>query len=443
VYKINPRAVWSDGVPVNADDFVYNWETARPGATDVDGSPIQSVPLPGGPDPIASVSGSDDGRTVTVVYKQPNIQWKGGPLFNYLIPAHIGRRVGFNTGFDRFDPNVEVSDGPFKIGAYNPGKDLTLVRNDRYWGTPARLDSIVIRFTTSDAGAAALKNGEGDALASDPVPDLVTQLKQAPGITTSVVPTLGQQYIGFNLHNDLLATPAVRQAFALALDRQTIVDRVMPKGESVKIDNSFLRAPGQPGYKDMSGGRYDHPDVAGAKRLLEGAGFVLGADGVYARDGKRLSLRARTFAEYPFDAALQLVQAQAKEAGIELRIDNAPLNILAAQLAKGDFDVELSNYGKNLFGTVSQFRPGNHWDYTNDKPNELIAQSNVELDDTKRQATLDDAERMLWADLPVLPLYQLPRLVAVRNTLLNVQPNPASPVVLFWNAERWAHAAKK
>ena len=443
VYKINPKAVWSDGVPVDADDFIYNWQTARPGATDIDGSPIQSVSLPGGPDPIASVTGSDGGKTVTVVYKQPNVQWKGGILFNYLIPAHVARRAGFNTGFDRFDPTVEVSDGPFKIGSYNPGKDLTLVRNDRYWVTPANLDSIVIRITTSDAGATALKNGEGDVMATDVSPDLLAQLSQVPGVTTHVVPGLSLEYVGFNQRNEFLAAPAVRQAFALAVDRQAIVERAIPKGQPAKFVDSFLRTAGQAGDRDLSGGRYDHQDVAAAKRLLEGAGFVLGPDGVYAKDGKSLSLRARTFSMYPYDSALQLVQAQVKQAVIELRIDDAPLNVLAPQLSKGDFDVELSAYGKSLFGTSNQFRPGNRWGYTNQTPNDLIAQSNLQLDDAKRQAMLDEADGDLWADLPILPLYQQPILVAARNTVSGIQPNPASITTLFWNPERWAHVARK
>src|SRR5206468_7206836 len=141
-----------------------------------------------------------------------------------------------------------------------------------------------------------------------------------------------------------------------------------------------------PEYRDTSGGRYDHPDVAAAKRLLEGAGFILGSDGVYAKDGKRLSLRGRTFTEAPHDAELELVQAQVKQAGIDVRIDDAPFNVLFPQLQKGDFDVEVLNYGKNQLGAVNQFRAGNHWAYANPEPNQLIATSNTELDTTKRLA---------------------------------------------------------
>jgi peptide/nickel transport system substrate-binding protein len=122
VFTINPKATWSDGVPVDADDFIYNWQIARTGATDVDGSPIQGF-NDALADSIASVTGSDSGKTVTAVFKQPNVEWKFGRVFNILIPAHIARRVGFNSGFERFDPAVEVSDAPFRLGTYNPGKD--------------------------------------------------------------------------------------------------------------------------------------------------------------------------------------------------------------------------------------------------------------------------------------------------------------------------------
>lgn len=132
VYKINPRAAWADGVPIDVDDFIYNWQMSRPGAVDVDGSPIQSGASQGSLDPIASVTGSDGGKTVTVVFKANYRPWRA--LFSTLMPAHIARSVGWNTGFDRFDPNVVISGGPFRIASYNPGSDLTLVPNEHITG---------------------------------------------------------------------------------------------------------------------------------------------------------------------------------------------------------------------------------------------------------------------------------------------------------------------
>ena len=444
VYKIHPQAVWSDGVPVSADDFIYNWELTRPGATDVDGSRIQSNVGTGRPDPIASVTGSDGGKTVTVVWKAHNVEWKSGSMFNQLVPAHVARKVGFNSGFDRFDPAVHLSDGPFRIASYNPGKDATLVRNERYWGTPANLDSVVFRFTSEDAAVGAFKNGEGDMVAGHALPDVVSQLESLPGITTRVYAGLSQEALLFNHRNALLAVPDVRKAIALALDRRTIFERVVSKGSTTGVVNSFLWANSQPTYRDTSGGRYDRPDVAGAKRLLEGAGFTAGSDGVYARDGKRLSFRIRAVAEAPHDQEAELVQAQLKQAGMELRIDNAPPGLFGPQFRSGDFDLAINSYGKNQFGTIN-LGPGSvlasAMAYANPRLDELMQAGHSELDESKRLAAIEQGDRMLWDDLPLLPLYQQPFLVAVRDTFLNIGPNPAGGQGEFWNIAQWARKA--
>jgi len=441
VYKINPKAVWSDGVPVDADDFIYNWQTTRPGATDVDGSLIQSNVGTSGPDPIASVTGSDAGKTVTVVWKQPNVEWKSGSMFNQLVPAHIARRVGFNTGFDHFDPALDVSDAPFRIAGYDPGKDVTLVRNEHYWGNAANLDSIVFRFTTEDAATGAFKNGEGDVVDGHALPDVVSQLQSLPGVTTNVIPSLSQETLLINQRNDLLAVPDVRKAVALALDRPGIYQRVVSKGSTTGVVDSFLWANNQPAYHDTSGGRYDRQDVPGAKRLLEGAGFTLGPDGVYVKDGKRLSLRMRTVAEAPHDQEAELVQAQLKPAGIEVRIETSPVAVIGPQLRSGDFDLAITSYGKNQFGTAN-FSPGSTlaaWTaYVNPRFDQLMQQAHGELDDAKRLQLIDQGDRALWDDMPLVPLYQQPVLVSVRDTFVNVGPNAAGGLGEFWNVEQWA-----
>jgi len=435
VYRLNPRAVWSDGEPVDADDFIYNWQTTRPGATDVDGSPIQSNVGTLGVDPIASVTGSDGGKTVTVVWKERNAQWKSGTMFNVLMPAHIASRVGFN-GFDRFDPAIHLSNAPFRLANYVPGRDATLVRNERYSGSAANLDSVVFRFTTADAAVGAFKNGEGDLVDGSALPDLVGQLDSVPGVTASVIASPTQKSVFFNQRNPLLAIPEVRRALALAVDRRAMHERVYSRGSTVGTVNSFLWANNQPEYRDTSGGRYDRPDVAAAKRLLEGAGFVLGNDGVYVKDGRRLSFRMSAVAGAPQTQEAELVQAHVKPAGIELRIETGPIGVLGPQIRNGDFDVAIFSYGKGQFGTVGTFRPGNSLGYANSRPDQLMQQAHSELDDTKRIALLEEADRMLWNDLPVLPLYQQPVVFAVRDAFLNIGPNPgASPL---WNLEHWA-----
>ena len=438
VYKINPKAVWSDGVPVTAADFIYNWQAGRPGGLDIDGSPLQAGVSSS---PIMSVTGSEDGRTVTAVFGERYAPWKSGfTPFNFLVPAHIAKRVGWNTGFDRFDPAVIVSSGPLRIESYNPGRDLTLVRNERYAGVPANLDRIVLRFTSDAEWTPGFRNGELDLLnIFDPSDDILAQVKTMPNAVSRVIPGLAQSYVGFNFRNELLAVPDVRKAIALSIDRRAVTERAVGRDADATVVNNHLLGNNQPDYRDNSGGRYERPDIAQAKRLLEGAGFVVAADGAYARHGQRLSFRLRA----PSDGAgvhVQLIQAQARQAGIDLRLDLAPFNVLTPQLARGDFDVEIINYTKNMWGILNHFRPGNRWAYPNPRPNELIQRSALELDDALRRDLLNEADAILWDDMPVLPLFQRPILNVWRDSIVNVEPN-ANASGVFWNVAQWARKA--
>jgi peptide/nickel transport system substrate-binding protein len=137
VYKLNPKAVWSDGTPITADDFIYNWQaqSGNPAYTDVGGKPYD-VASGAGYSQIASIVGSDpsggaacasgsaadrttglcpNGRTITVQFKPSFADWKS--LFVDIVPAHIARLVGWNTGFT--GPAQVISGSWFKIQSYN------------------------------------------------------------------------------------------------------------------------------------------------------------------------------------------------------------------------------------------------------------------------------------------------------------------------------------
>jgi peptide/nickel transport system substrate-binding protein len=91
---INPHAVWSDGVPVSADDFIYAWKSQKGDGADIDGQPDQVASTLGYRD-VASVVPSHGGKTVTVTFSTPYTDWRD--MFDHMVPAHIARRVGWNT----------------------------------------------------------------------------------------------------------------------------------------------------------------------------------------------------------------------------------------------------------------------------------------------------------------------------------------------------------
>jgi peptide/nickel transport system substrate-binding protein len=115
VYKIKQNAAWSDGTPVSADDFEYLWRNLNGSVKDND------VASTTGYDQIESVEGSDNGKTVTVVFKEPFTDWKS--LFYGLLPARYMAEVpgGWNTGLDKNPERIPVN-GPYRVSAWEQAR---------------------------------------------------------------------------------------------------------------------------------------------------------------------------------------------------------------------------------------------------------------------------------------------------------------------------------
>jgi peptide/nickel transport system substrate-binding protein len=447
VYKINKNAKWSDGVDINADDFIYNWKAQSGDASlkDVDDKPYDVASTTGYED-IQSVTGSDNGKTVTVVFKKKYSDWKA--LFSQsIVPAHIAKTKGWNDGFDKFDPAVVVSGGPFKIQSYNVGKDLTLAPNEKYWGTKPNLDSIVFRFITDSAQQVpALQNNEVDMIYPQPQLDLLNQVNAISGINHELTEGLSFEHLDFNFKNAFLKDPAVRKAFAKALDRKAIVTATVGQLDpKAVVDNNRIYVPNQPEYQDTSGGQYDAADPNAAKTALTADGFKLGADGIFTKGGKRLSLRLSTTAGNALrEAQGLLIQAQEKAAGIDIKIDNSPSKVLfGTRLPKGDFDVAnfawvatpFASSNKSIYATVPPGQQTQNYDsYSNPTVDAAMTAATGELDATKVKSDWNAIDKMLWDDMVTIPLYQKPTYVAYRNTFANIHDNASSNGPL-WNAE--------
>jgi peptide/nickel transport system substrate-binding protein len=210
-----------------------------------------------------------------------------------------------------------------------------------------------------------------------------------------------------------------------------------------KILNNRQYVTNQPEYKDTSGAKYDKADVAGAKKAMEGAGYALGADGIYAKGGKKVSIRFSTTAGNKLreDQGV-LFQSQMKAVGIDIRIDNTvSKDFFGKRLPNGDFDVAdfawvatpFPSSNKAIYSTGSD---SNYDNYGNAQVDSMYKQAVAELDDTKRKDLYNQIDSMLWDDLVTIPLYQKPTFIAVRNTFANVGDN-ASSEGPFWNAEHW------
>jgi peptide/nickel transport system substrate-binding protein len=202
VYTLNPKAVWSDGVPITAEDFKYAWEQQRGDPTDTAASPdVASI---AGYRDIASVTGSNGGHTVTVKFKTTFADWQ--MLFANLVPAHVMEKVGWNPACTTVDPAVDLSGGPFMLGSVTP-QAITLVQNPKWWGTPANAKTITIHIASSTAQLGQwMASGYVQVAAPTTVtPTFLTQMTGLPGAQSEVdtSATLLQLDMASSLDSDL------------------------------------------------------------------------------------------------------------------------------------------------------------------------------------------------------------------------------------------------
>ncbi len=147
-YTISPAARWSDGVQITAADFVYNWQQQL-----VVGPSLPAIDDYAGYTDIKSITSSDNGKLVNVVFYKPYADWEA--LFTNLVPAHIGEKYGWAAAFAGFDPKKVVSGGPFVITKFDPGRDLVLSRNPSYGGKPAHLSEIIFKVVHGETATIA------------------------------------------------------------------------------------------------------------------------------------------------------------------------------------------------------------------------------------------------------------------------------------------------
>ena len=439
-YRIRPEARWSDGVPITADDFRYLWQHLNGTNRRTDAATTT------GYDRIERVTGSDDGRTVTVVFKRPFADWKS--LFANLLPSHHVRRQpgGWNSGLDKH-PEKIPSGGPFRIAGFRPGETVTLQRNDRYWGPRAHLDRIVTRLVPdSDAQLDALRNREADLIRPQPTTDLINHVRQLPGVRSQTLPRPGFEHLTFNLKHPILAELAVRQAIATAIDTEQLVDRLLrPVDAAAQPLGNRIWLAGQQPYQDHAGG-YGKGDTQAARLLLEQAGWRLGGDGVYTKSGKPLRLRCLTFSGDPLRASEDvLLQAQLAKAGIRLELIARRMATVWDWVYDGNFDIADVAWIGNPFvlsGSQETYRTdgsGNPGRFSDPTVDDLFQRATGELDPARAADLGNEIDRRLWAQLPSIPLYQPPGFLAWRQDLVNVEHNTTTEGP-FWNAGTWGFA---
>jgi peptide/nickel transport system substrate-binding protein len=449
VYQINPRAVWSDGMAITYADFAYNWQ-AQSGRTefaDLGGKAYAPVDE-SGYDEISSVSGApSDPYTVTVTFSHPYPDWQS--LFSYLMPAHVGREIGFGSGFT--DPVADlVSGGPYLVSELQDGYSLELVRNAHYWGSPANLSTITYYFMSGPAETEnALSDGEVDVAALEADPTSFKQLQATSGLSVEPVASNFYEDLDFNEVRGPLLSPVLREAVMMALNRSGMASELLgPYGlATTSVDNRvYLR--GQPGYAPNGAG-YDQAAPAAALKLLEAKGYTLKGNVLKSPTGSPVGLSL--FVEQADPVAEQLaLLVTSSLAAIGVTVTTTPGGPLNADMfeepsalpAGWQMAIELRQaplYPSQIARSYATGGATNLDGYSSSAMNAL-ANEIRSVAPAQLPALYDEIDDQAWKDFVDIPLVQVPVVVARNSSLLNVEPGPYFGDIA-WDEQDWGFRA--
>ncbi len=153
LYKLNQQAVWSDGREIGADDFAAQWRALSGKDT------AYWTARNAGYDRIEKIERGANNLEVRVTFNKPYADWRS--LFSPLYPKQVmGSPDSFNDGARR---RLKATAGPFALTEIDrKAGEVTLGRNPRWWGRPAKLDKLVLREVSRNERAEALAKGKVD-----------------------------------------------------------------------------------------------------------------------------------------------------------------------------------------------------------------------------------------------------------------------------------------
>jgi peptide/nickel transport system substrate-binding protein len=504
-YTIKKGVTWSDGTPVNAADIMLAWVAQSGALNDANAKPktddngnitnqdqlvsqnlvyFNAAALGSGLANAPAVPTiSDDGQSLTVVYKTPDVGWEINMTSD--LPAHaimeetdpsltdatkakdalvkavqtddkaVLAKVAakWNTAFDMSanlptDKKLYLSDGPYVINGLKKDQYITMTQNPKYTGDhKPSIKNVTVRFIPDAlASVQALQNGEVSIIQPQSTQDVLKALKKIKNVKTSNIGASTYEHVDLTTNNkgpfdpaayggDAAKAKLVRQAFLLTVPRQQILDQLIkPLNPNAVLDDSQTQLPGTPDYDAMikanDSSQYDKVDIAKAKTLLAQAGVKTPVDVKFMYDNTN-PRRVNEFA---------LTQASAKLAGFNV-VDKGNKD-WSSLLGNKSYDAIVfawQNTGTNVTQAQATFQGGggnNFTGYDNPQVNDLWKQIAGELDPSKQQDLLRQMEKIVYNDAYGVTLYQFPQITAWSSKIENVSDAPLSPTY-YWNFWEW------
>lgn len=438
--KLRDGVKWHDGKPFTAEDVKFTLELL------VDPNFLSW-----------RRTGHELVRDITVV-SPTEITWRMDKPFapyasilasTFIVPKHIlGAEADKNNA--PFN-NAPVGTGPFKWLERVPGDHITLTANTDYFGDGPYLERIIYKYipdlTVMYTQFAA---GEIDVVGLQWITaDHYEDAKKLPGKVIEVMERSTVETVTFNLGKPQFQDLAVRQALYHAIDKQTIMEALyygLPKStETYMPTQSFYFNPDLPKHEY---------NLEKAKKLLDDAGWVPGADGIRVKNGVRLSFaNSTTSGNHLREQMQQFMQQSFKDIGVEMTISNLPPAVMwgdfwmksqfESAIAGIDFltgaDPDTSDYFRST-STVAKGGAGqNTWQYANPEVDKLLAEGGTSFVPEERKKVYLKIQEIVRHDLPFLPMFPFTVVRGHKAGVENVIAN-SNVRIDSWNVGSWYRA---
>lgn len=332
-YTLHDGLKWSDGMPLTAEDVVYTINRAR------DESWLNYTSV------VANLTAKAiDDRTVEITSKVPDP--KLPTMDVYILPKHVWEKFDAKAA-PKYSALDGVGSGPFTLVELKGGQFWRMKANSNYWGGKPKVDEVVFRlFNNGDAMVAALKKGEIDAAHQVPSSSFKS-LSTTPGIVgvqgaqggfTEIAVNGGQ---GLKKGHPALSDLRVRQAIAHAIDKQTLIDRVLvglgQAGTTVSPSPNPKWIPAIPAGQTLDF------DLGKAKALLDAGGYKdTNGDGIREMPGGGEPLKLTYLVRSESQTAApnaEFVTGWLKEIGIGTTLKTVNGSKLTELIGKGEYDL--------------------------------------------------------------------------------------------------------
>ncbi|WP_297553485.1 ABC transporter family substrate-binding protein [uncultured Corynebacterium sp.] len=422
-FKINKDATFNDGTPIDWKAFENTWRFNNGKDEDV------QVNATDGFERITSVEKGATDKDVVVTFDGPYPWWQG--LFNELLHPAIDSPEKFDKAYlGKLNPQYGA--GPFKVENVDfKGGTLTLVPNEKWWGDKPKLKKVSFRVMESQATINAFQAGEIDAAGVADKNSLTIAGEMGDAIDIRAALRPANVIFTLNSKAPQLKDEDVRHAVFSAIDRDQLAEiRYNGLGYEEEMPGSLTLYSTQEGYKDNIKDVIKF-DPEQSKKLLEDAGYQQGDDGIYAKDGEKLSLRYILIGDDEVSKSLAAaVQKMLKDVGVDLKIEERPSSEFSKVTSERDFDLFLSAFSSSDPFGVAYFGQTYASDSTLNMSSTGTKEFDKKIEELQNLPTKDEQidrvnelESEAFGQYGILPFANGPQMVGVKKGLANYGAN--------------------